>query len=263
MPKVSIIMATYNCAGTVARAIDSILSQTLTDWEFIICDDGSSDTTVSILNEYQRSYPGKIILLTNAANSKLPFSLNRCLAHAHGEFIARMDADDISLPRRLEKQVKYLEEHPEHSVVGTSMLRFDERGEYGMVKAVQHPDKDTLLTQVPFCHATILMRKSAYDALGGYVVSKRTERGQDLDLWFRFFAKGFSGNNLPEALYKACEDRATLRRRKFKYDLYLTQTRFLGFRMLRFPWWKYPFVLKSFVSFFTPRWIKLLWRKSM
>ena len=178
-------MATYNCADTLARALDSILAQTFTDWEFVICDDCSTDGTYSILLNYQRNHPGKFRILKNDQNSKLAFSLNRCLGEASGEFIARMDG-----------------------------------------------------------------------------VSKRTERGQDLDLWFRFFAKGFSGNNLDDVLYKVCEDRAALKRRKFKYDLYMTQTRYLGFRLLHFAWWKYPLVLKPIVSFFTPRQLKLLWRRN-
>ena len=255
-------MATYNCADTLARALDSILAQTFTDWEFVICDDCSTDGTYSILLNYQRNHPGKFRILKNDQNSKLAFSLNRCLGEASGEFIARMDGDDISMPERLEKQVAYLDSHPEHAVVGTSMMRFDDHGDYAILQAVRYPCRDTLLTQVPFCHATIMMRKSAYDALGGYVVSKRTERGQDLDLWFRFFAKGFSGNNLDDVLYKVCEDRAALKRRKFKYDLYMTQTRYLGFRLLHFAWWKYPLVLKPIVSFFTPRQLKLLWRRN-
>ena len=261
MPRISVVMAVYNCSDTLPRAIDSILFQSYQDWELVICDDCSTDGTSDILEKYQRCYPEKIIVVKNNQNSKLPFSLNRCLKASSGEYIARMDGDDVSMPERLEKQLAFLDQHPEYAVVGTSMVRFDNRGDYDIYEAVRNPDKFTLLTQVPFCHATILMRKSVFDMLGGYVVSQRTERGQDLDLWFRFFAKGFKGNNMPEALYKVCEDRNAIRLRKFKYDLYLTQTRFLGFKLLHFPWWSYPLVLKPLVSFFTPRWLKLVLRR--
>ena len=254
-------MATYNCETSVAKAIDSVLAQTFTDWEFVICDDCSTDGTWDILKDYSRRLPDKFVLLRNERNSKLPFSLNHCLQHASGELIARMDGDDISLPERFERQVDYLACHPEYAVVGTSMTRFDEKGEYDKYEAVKDPDRFSLLTQVPFCHATIMMRKSVYEALGGYVVSRRTERGQDLDLWFRFYAKGFSGNNLSDSLYKVCEDRAAIRRRKFKYDLYMTQTRFMGFHMLHYPWWYYPYALKPIISHFVPRWLKLRLRR--
>lgn len=82
MPTVSIIMATYNCEKTLRRSIDSILNQTYTDWEFLICDDCSTDSTLDILREYQKKYGEKIIVLKNEKNSKLSFSLNHCLKYA-------------------------------------------------------------------------------------------------------------------------------------------------------------------------------------
>ncbi len=258
MPEISIIMATYNCEETLRRAIDSILAQTFTDWEFVICDDCSTDGTFAILQDYQRRFPEKFVILRNEVNSKLPFSLNHCLKNARGKFIARMDGDDLSCPERLARQREFLLEHPELQVCGTSMMRFDENGEYDLYQAVRHPDRFTLLHQVPFCHATILMRKEAYDALGGYVVSPRTERGQDLDLWFRFYAAGYAGDNLEEPLYKVCEDRAAIRRRKFKYSVYVAQTRRLGFKLLNYPKRYWYLIYTPILSFFVPRWIKLL-----
>lgn len=263
MAKVSVIMATYNCENTLHKAIDSILAQTYEDWEFVICDDKSTDNTYQILLQYQQRYPNKFVVIQNEVNSKLPFSLNHCLQYASGEYIARMDGDDISMPQRLQKQVEYLEQHPECAVIGTSMIRFDENGEYaefGIYEAVKNPNKYTLMSQVPFCHATIMMRKVVYDALEGYTVSKRTERGQDVDLWFRFYALGYSGENLIEPLYKVCEDRAAIKRRKFKYQIYATQTRIRGFRMLNYPIHRYYLAVTPILSYFVPRKIKLLIR---
>lgn len=257
MAEISIIMATYNCEKFVSNAIESILSQMFTDWEFVICDDCSTDNTYQILQSYKKKYPDKFVLLRNASNSKLPFSLNQCLKHASGKYIARMDADDISLPERLQKQWTFLEEHPACSVVGTSMVRFDDSGDYDTYYAVKNPNKETLLREVPHCHATILMRKNAYDMLNGYVVSKRTERGQDLDLWFRFYASGLQGANLQEALYRVCEDRAAIKRRKFKYALYATQTKIKGFRLIGFPKWKFLYALQPIISYIVPRSLKL------
>lgn len=258
---VSVIMATYNCEKTVKAAIDSIISQTMTNWEFVICDDCSTDATYQILLSYKDAYPDRFKILRNDKNSKLPYSLNKCLENSRGKYIARMDADDVSMPTRLEKQLKYLNDYPEYAVCGTSMIRFDESGEYDKYEAVMNPDKNTLLTQVPFCHATIMMKKSVYDALNGYVVSKRTERGQDLDMWFRFFAKGFRGNNISEALYKVCEDRNAIKRRKLKYDLYMCQTRYLGFKELGFRKAQYVFVFKPLISRMIPRKMKLYLRR--
>ncbi len=257
MARVSVIMATYNCEDTLKRSIESILNQTYSDWEFVICDDCSTDSTYKILQEYKEKYPEKFLILRNEKNSKLPYSLNQCLAVASGEYIARMDADDVSLPERFEKQVAYLDAHSEHAVVGTSMVRFDENSDYDVYKAEKNPNRFTLYKRVPFCHATIMMRKSAYDALNGYVVSNRTERGQDLDLWFRFYAMGFEGNNLDEPLFKVLEDRNAIKRRKFKYSLYMTQTRYLGFKMLKYPISKWYLILTPIISDFVPRRLKL------
>ena len=263
MPEISVIMATYNCESTLRRAVDSIFAQTYPDWELVVCDDCSTDGTWDILCEYRRQRPDRVVLLKNEKNSKLPYSLNRCLEAARGEYIARMDGDDISLPERLEKQLNYLRAHPEYEVVGTSMLRFDDEGDYDKYEAVKDPCARTLLMQVPFCHATILMRKRAYDALNGYTVAKRTERGQDLDLWFRFYAQGFAGNNLSEALYKVCENRDAIRRRKLKYDVYATQTRKLGFRLLDFPKSKHYLVYLPLISRLVPRRLKLYRRRRL
>ena len=128
--KVSVIMGVYNCEKTVAESIESIINQTYDNWELIICDDASTDNTCAIVESYARKYGGKIFFLKNSANRRLAYSLNRCLEAAKGKYIARMDGDDISLPRRLEKQVLFLESHPEYALAGTAMIPFDEkRGE--------------------------------------------------------------------------------------------------------------------------------------
>ena len=252
MPKVSIIMATFNCENTLRRSVDSILGQTFKDWEFIICDDCSSDGTLNILREYELDYPSKFKILTNNQNSKLAFSLNRCLEIACGKYIARMDADDESNPVRLEKQVAFLEEHPEYAVVGTSMVPFDEDGFGNMRLSLPEPGPRDLLKRSCFCHATIVMRKEAYDAVGGYTVSKRTERAQDYDMWFRFFAKGFRGYNLQEGLYYVREDIAAMKRRTFKTRSYEVVTRLKGYRLLKYPLYCYPYALKPLVAALMP-----------
>lgn len=99
-PEISLIMAVYNCQDTVAEAIDSIIGQTFQDFECIICDDCSTDDTYRIVCEFANEYPDRIVVLRNERNEKLAYSLNHCLRHAKGEYIARMDGDDISLPER-------------------------------------------------------------------------------------------------------------------------------------------------------------------
>lgn len=254
MPRVSIIMATYNCKDTLKNSIDSILLQTYTDWEFIICDDCSSDGSYNLLMEYKKRYSDKFIILRNEINSKLAFSLNRCLEVSKGEYIARMDGDDVSAPERLQRQVDFLDKNPEYSVVGTAMSAFEQ--DEHQIKNTRYiketPSKNDLLSGPCFFHATIMMRKQAYDLVGGYTVSKRTIRAQDYDMWFRFFAKGLIGYNLQEALYLVREDNMALKRRTIKSRCYEVQTKLIGYRLLNYPWYKYIWAFKPIVSALVP-----------
>ena len=235
MANVSIIMGIYNCAETLPKAIDSILAQTYTDWELVMCDDCSTDGTYALAESYRQQYPDKIVLIKNETNKKLAFTLNHCLEYANGEYIARMDGDDISVPERLEKQVAFLQAHPEYHLVGTLMQRFNEDGLADVEKKVEYPDKYSMLSGPPFNHATILTYRYVYESLGGYTVEKRTERGQDYDLWFKFFAKGYNGYNMQQPLYLVKEDVGAIKRRTPKVRLQVLKTTKIGYAMLGFP----------------------------
>ena len=243
--KISILMGIYNCASTLPEAIDSIIAQTYTNWELIMCDDCSTDNTYEIAEEYRKKYPDKIKLIKNEKNSKLAFTLNHCLEEADGEYIARMDGDDISIRDRFEKQINYLKTHPDIQLVGSSMQQFNEvDGNIAIVSKPEHTDKDTLKTSIPFNHATIMTYHYVYDELGGYTVSKRTERGQDYDLWFRFFAKGYIGDNRSEPLYLVREDMNAIKRRTFRVRWSVFRTTIFGYRLLGYP---KKLLLKEFV----------------
>lgn len=259
--KVSVLMAVYNVEGTIREALDSLIGQTYDNWQAIICDDASVDDTYAVAREYEEKFPDKFKVIKNEANSKLPYSLNHCLKYADGEFVARMDGDDISLPERFEKQVDFLNSHPDVTVVGTSMIRFDEKGEFGIIEYKEFPDKYALKNGVPHAHATIMMRKEAMDNIGGYTVSKITERGEDLDLWFRFYAAGYKGANLKEAYYKVREDKNTLKRRKLRYDFDYYKIRKNGYKMLKFPFWWRIYAFKPIISHFVPYRLKV-WRRN-
>lgn len=251
--KISVIMAVYNAEKTLKEAVDSILNQTHKNIEFIICDDASTDNSFKLLEEYAKQ-DDRIVLIKNEVNSRLSFSLNHCLKYATGEYVARMDADDISLPERFEKQLAFLKEHPEVQLVGTAMQRFNEEGMADIVNSVENPDYYTLRNKIPFHHATILTQKKMYDTVKGYTVSKRTMRAQDYDLWFRFYANGFNGANMSEALYLVREDAGAIRRRTFKVRFNAFKTTCIGFKLLKYPktWLIRPavgMVVKSIVPF--------------
>lgn len=261
--KISVIMGIYNCEKTLAMAIDSIIAQTYTEWELIMCDDCSTDGTCSLAESYAEKYPDKIKLIHNEKNSKLAFSLNHCLEFADGEYIARMDGDDSCVPERFEKQVEFLKEHPDVVLVGTAMQRFYNDGSYGAIAyCPESPDRFTPRGNGPsFNHATILAYKSVFDSLNGYQVLPRTVRGQDRDLWFRFFASGYKGMNMKEPLYLVREDTEAIARRNFK-DRWITfQTEMYGYRLLHYPIHWYIFPVLRLGKALVPQKAQMLYRK--
>ncbi|MHB1001508.1 MAG: glycosyltransferase family 2 protein [Armatimonadota bacterium] len=265
--KVSIIMGAYNCSDTIKESIDSILAQTYTDWEFIICDDASTDDTCEIIGKYVKENANKIIAIKNPENMGLAYSLNHCLKYVTGKYVARMDGDDISLPNRLEKQVGFLESNSKYALAGTGMVSFDEFGDTGIRIGKPEPLPTDLAKNTPFMHATILMRTEVYEALNGYRVLSYARRSEDVDLWFRFFAAGYRGYNLQEALYKVREDATSYKRRKLKYAFDTVRVLYDGFHALRLPPKYYLYLLKPILSAITPPVImkmfhKIIYRKN-
>lgn len=219
IPRISIIMGIYNCADTLPEAIDSILDQTFTDWELIMCDDGSKDNTYEIADHYKEKYPNKIVLIKNERNMGLNFTLNHCLQYAKGEYIARMDGDDISLPSRFWREVDFLDNHPEYDIVSCPIIYFDEDGDFRIGKGGGEPNINTMARTTPFCHAPCMVRREAFQAVEGYTVAENRLRVEDWDLWIRMYEKGYRGFNLSEPLYKMRDDRKAYSRRKLKYRL--------------------------------------------
>lgn len=255
-PLVSIIMGVYNGQDTLKECINSIVAQTYQNWEFIICNDCSSDETLHILEEFPKK-EDRIIILNNSKNLRLAASLNKCLQVAKGKYIARMDADDESLPDRLEKQIAFLENHPEYDVVGCNCLIFDGNGNQGIRKRHEIPDVNVLLRDVPFSHPTIMMKKDVYDVLGGYTVSKETVRAEDLDLWFRFFEHGFRGYNLQEVLYKYREGKEDLKKRTVVAGIQTAKVFWNGYKRLKFPYFKRIWAVKPIVAAVIPDFIMM------
>lgn len=252
--KISIIMGIYNCTDTLPEAIDSILNQTYTNWQLIMCDDCSTDNTYDVAKSYQEKYPDKIIVIKNDINRRLAYSLNHCLKYADGEYIARMDGDDMSSPERFEKQISFLENNPEYDIVGTAMQRFSGNDKMAdIVYSIDNPDYYTLKKKPPFHHATIMARRKVYDTLNGYTISERTNRAEDYDLWFRFYHAGFKGQNLKEPLYLVREDAAAIRRRTVKSRFNALKITFYGYKLLGYPkiWLVRP-ILRTFIKSLIP-----------
>ena len=246
--KISVLMGIYKCAETLPEAIDSILEQNYTDWELIMCDDGSSDDTYHVANEYCQRFPDKIVLLKNEKNMGLNFTLNHCLEHARGEYIARMDGDDISLPQRFEQELAVLENEPDVAVVSCPMIYFDEAGDYATGRIDSEYPKAEMMVHGPVhCHAPCMMRAEILRNVGGYSVDPRLLRVEDCHLWLKIYSAGGRGKNLSQPLYKMRDDRNAANRRKFRYRLNEMYMVMLVVKTLDLPKWKNIYALRSFL----------------
>lgn len=251
--KVSIIMGIYNCSSTLSEAIDSIIAQTYTNWELIMCDDGSKDNTYDVALSYKEKYPNKIILIKNEKNLGLNKTLNRCLEYATGEYIARMDGDDVSVENRLFKEISFLENNPEYAIVSSPMIYFDENGEWGESKAIENPTNLDFVIGTPFCHAPCMVRAEAYKEVNGYSTDDRTLRAEDYNLWFRLYAMGYKGHNLQTPLYKMRDDENAYSRRSFKFAKNEAYVRYTGYKMLNLPKKYYIFALRPIIVGLLPK----------
>lgn len=255
-PRISVIMGIYNCAPTLAEALDSLLAQTYQNFKVIMCDDGSTDETVEVAGKYVDLYPGKFMLIKNERNMGLNYTLNHCLEYADTEYIARMDGDDVSLPERFEKEIDYLDEHPDISIVSSPMIYFDENGDYKKGGGGnRYPDKNDFINGTPFCHAPCMVRSEAYMAVGGYSVDRRLLRVEDYHLWFKMYAKGYRGYILPEPLYKMRDDRNAAVRRTLRNRVNEYYVRKIGYRMLHIPWYRQLYMFRPLLIALLPDFI--------
>ncbi|GHT52306.1 hypothetical protein AGMMS49982_12160 [Bacteroidia bacterium] len=159
IPRISVLMPAYNAETYIAEAIESILQQTYSDFEFIIINDGSTDKTAEIIRGYDDS---RIQFIDNTKNQGLIAILNQGLDLAQGEYIARMDTDDISLPTRFEKQIAFMDAHPDVGILGTWVLKFGDC-ENHIRKRKAKLGIWQLVTSAIVSHPTVMLRKSLLD----------------------------------------------------------------------------------------------------
>lgn len=261
MNKVSIIMGIFNCESTLGESIDSLLNQTYDNWELIMCDDGSSDRTYDVAKCYSDKYPDKIKLIRNETNIGLNETLNKCLTLSKGEFIARMDGDDISLPTRLEEEIRFLNSHPEYSIVSTPMMYFDDNGIFKVGKQNGEPNIKNFAKGTQFCHAPCMVRKEAYESVCGYSICHDRLRVEDWDLWVRMYEKGYRGYNISTPLYMMRDDRKAFSRRKFKYRINEFKVSISAVNKLKLPKYCYVYSVRPIIVGLLPNKIYSLLHK--
>lgn len=233
-PLISVIMGIYNCADTLEEAVGCIINQTYENWELIMCDDGSTDDTYIVAQRLAEKNP-KIIVIKNEKNFGLNVTLNNCLKVAKGEYIARMDGDDLCDPRRFEHQVAFLQSQTEYSIVSSKMYFFDEDGRWGENNPPEYPSAEQVVCGSPICHAPVMMKKKCMDAVNGYTEDVKMLRVEDVNLWIKLYYAGFKCYNIQIPLYGMRNDKNAVNRRKYKYRINSAYVRLKGCRMLHLP----------------------------
>ena len=265
-PLVSVIMGVYNGERFLQEAIESVLEQSYSNIEFLICDDCSSDGTANILKEYAQK-DRRIRLIKNEKNMGLATSLNRCIQLAKGELIARMDCDDRCALNRFEIQVQFLQINPRIDVVGTGVYFIDDCGQVfgqkndGEVRVVRLQDAVKCNQLI---HPTVMMRKSSINEVGGYSVNELTMRAEDYDLWCKMCEKGRNLCVIPESLFFYREDVSNIVKRKYRYRIQEAKLKKYWIRRTNMPRSYLWYVVKPLIVGLIPLPIyKILHRRSL
>lgn len=199
IPRVSILLAVRNGATRLPVALTSTLAQRYDPWELIAVDDASTDQTPHVLTYFSQHDP-RIKIINLSSQLGLGAALNLAARRASGEFFARLDHDDFSLQDRLEKQVHFLDTHPQVAVLGSgAYVRNQSNQTIGTILLPEHHDRlsTDIWRTTPFLHPSVIMRRTFFEALGGY--NPRFRRSQDRDLWLRGVHR-FRYHNLQEPL---------------------------------------------------------------
>lgn len=222
-PKVSVLMPVYNMADTVNEAIESLINQTLKDFEVIAVDDGSSDSSLEVLERWAKK--DKRFHIIQSPHSGIVNALNKGAIACNADIIARMDADDRAFPERLEKQVSYLEQHPDIVLVSCQVKAFSKESlREGFQVYLQWQNKllknDEIQREIfiesPFAHPSVAFQKKWLERLGGYHDCGWAE---DYDLWLRMYLAGARFAKLPEILLEWRDQSLRLTRTDNHYSL--------------------------------------------
>ena len=250
--KISVLMSVYNADKYLTEAMDSILAQTYPDFEMIVVNDKSTDKSGDILKAFAQKDP-RIVILENAQNLGLTRSLNRGLAIAKGEYVARMDADDISAPDRFQKQVLFLDMHPDYSFVSCIGRYIDENGNPEQLRPFPETNEEiyAMMPKVDaVMHPGVMFRRKDIAQIGNYCEDFRVV--QDYDLWFRGMAAGYKFYNIQEPLVLFRRDESYNTRKSTAYRLVDYQVRKKGYRINKVPLHKRIYLLVPLALAYIP-----------
>lgn len=247
---VSIVMGVYNPRSPKRffQALESIQRQSFSDWELLVYDDGSAEPYQRLIRR-AGSLDGRIRCLRGGENRGLAHALNVCIRQAAGRFIARMDDDDLAKPDRLEKQVAFLEAHPQYQWVGSNAELMDDQGVWGFQKMPEIPQTRDYLYNSPFIHPSVMFRRDVLILCGGYDESRQYLLCEDYELFMRLHHRGNRGYNLQDPLLQYWESYESYRKRTFRRRLREMRLRYRGFRdMGLLETSTFPYVLKPLLT---------------
>ena len=231
---ISVIMGVkYNRKelDTLKRSIDSVLAQTYSRFELIICERGSSVKARKLLETYACS-DSRVTIIDGSGTNSFSEQLNMCLKQSKGVWIARMDDDDFSFPERFEKQMAYLKAHKEIAFVGCNTKLVQDGEAAGVWKFPEQPQIRDFLFSMPFVHPTLMFRRNSLEAVDGYSTLPYCERCEDYDLLLRLYEKGFYGANMQEILFAYTLPHNGITTRTFRDRINESKMRYARFRAL-------------------------------
>jgi len=234
MAKVSVIMCVYNGAERINNSIKSIINQSYTNWELIVCDDASTDNTYIKLLEFTKR-DSRIKVLKNQNNMGPAYSRNKCIGYANGDYIAIMDDDDYSYIDRLEMQVAFLEDNPDFQFCSSAIDYYDGEKTISKKNKLQDsPKAKDLLWGICFNHPATMFLTDALKNVDCYRTDNEVRHiAEDYDLFLRMYAKGMKGYIIKKPLLRYYVNiEAMKKKRKYKYRIDEAIVRYKGFKSL-------------------------------
>lgn len=261
-PEISIIMSVFNDEKFLKESIESILQQTFNNYEFIICNDCSTDSSGKIIEEYLQK-DSRIIYIYNEKNLGLSASLNRCIEIAKAPYIVRMDSDDISKRDRLEKQYNFLIDHQMYDVLSGQAELIDSSGNIYSLTKMEEKELNILeaVKKTQIIHPTVIMKRESLKKIGNYTVSELTRRGQDYDLWMKFLLNKYKIFISSDIFIQYRVDPLMMKKRKYKYRITEFKMKYYWMKKIHAPILYYLYAFKPLIVGILPNNIIYIYHK--
>lgn len=201
-PLISILMPVYNTERYIGEAIESVIKQTYTNWELIICDDCSMDNSYEVALNYSK-HDSRIKVIKNSENMRQAYSRNHAFKASRGEYIVILDSDDRMKPNKLERQLEFLQKNEKYAFVCTNAVMFNNSGDIiGYLSKNQTPSYLDVIRNKGFVYPTMMIKRRAFEDVEGYTVSNITQTGEDYDLICKLYYHEYKGTTISEYLYE-------------------------------------------------------------